>query len=599
MTRLKLIINLFFIILSVPLAYFVLLSHWGVQQEEKAELQYFTKLLFDTIEQDLNALVFREEIRAVDEYSYYLAADAVVPETASRRSPLSYPPEEPYILGYLQNNPDGSLQTPLVETLTPVPQEQRATIERLTAVNTLFNTASFRASEEQIDTGTHGSAKTSQQEMVSLFDQRYLNWSKLQEFTDRTISKDAPVQRITRDQLYNIVQQEAPNVRDKAMIPAEFEVEHVQVKVTPMQSRVMNAQDILMFRHIEINSQVYRQGFVILVEEFLRYLQDTYFNGQPMTAFTQLRLEIIEQDNTIYATETGEIPKKPAAAFHRVFPQPFSFLRMTLFCEKFPPSGGRRLLNIMRILTGAIILIGLLTMYQSARTVMELSERRAQFVSSVTHELKTPLTNIQMYSEMLEQGVARNREREEEYFQIIGAESRRLSRLIEQVLEFSKLERKQRRFHLQEGTFDDVLSEAQQILQESLDRNDFVLKVEKAASLRFRYDRDVMIQILVNVLGNSIKFGKNAPPREITISVIPEGSHIRISVSDTGPGIPEKDLKKVFDDFYRSDHEISRATRGTGIGLALVKKYVTALGGSIRASNNEGAGCTISMQLPA
>jgi signal transduction histidine kinase len=312
-----------------------------------------------------------------------------------------------------------------------------------------------------------------------------------------------------------------------------------------------------------------------------------------------LRLEVLSHDEVLYETESGEISAKSIATFHRVFAQPFSFLRMTLFCEKFPPSGGRRLLNIMRILTGAIILIGLVTMYQSARTVIELSERRAQFVSSVTHELKTPLTNIQMYSEMLEQGVAQNREREEEYFQVIGAESRRLSRLIEQVLEFSKLERKQRRFHLQEGTFDDVLSEVQQILQESLDRNGFVLNVEKAPSLRFRYDRDVMIQILVNVVGNSIKFGKNAPVREIAILVMSEGSHIRISVSDTGPGIPEKDLKKVFDDFYRGDHGISQATRGTGIGLALVKRYVTALGGSVHASNNDGAGCTISMSLPA
>lgn len=596
MTRLKLIINIFFIVLSIPLAYFVLLSHWGVQQEERAELQHFTKILFDTIEQDLNALVFREETRAVDEYSYYLAADAVLPESASRRSPLSDPPEESYILGYLQNNPDGSLQTPFVQTLDDVPLDRQEIIDRLIAINTKLNASSFPVLAEQ---PAPALPETSPQDSVEIFAERYLRVSKLQELSDRTISREAQVQqRITKDQLYNVLQQELPDSNDEAA-DSIFEVEHVQVKVTPMQAHVLNAREILIFRHIEINSQVYRQGFVILVKEFLNYISQTYFIDQPLADFTQLRLEVLSHDETFYETESGEIPAKPVAAFHRVFAQPFSFLRITLFCEKFPPSGGRWLLNVMRILTGAIILIGLVTMYQSARTVMELSERRAQFVSSVTHELKTPLTNIQMYSEMLEQGVAPNREREQEYFRVIGTESQRLSRLIEQVLEFSKLERKQRRFHLQEGDFDDVLSEVRQVLQESLDRNDFTLRIAKDASLRFQYDREVMVQILVNLVGNSIKFGKQSSVREIMVTVKAEASGIRIRVSDSGPGIPEKDVKKVFDDFYRGDHKISQTTRGTGIGLALVKKYITALGGSVKASNNAGPGCTISMFLPA
>ena len=111
------------------------------------------------------------------------------------------------------------------------------------------------------------------------------------------------------------------------------------------------------------------------------------------------------------------------------------------------------------MLIGSVILLGFFAIYQSTRTLVELSERRSMFVSSVTHELKTPLTNIRMYIEMLDQGIAPNREREEEYFRILGSESQRLSRLIDNVLEFSKLERKQRHFNVQEGTFEDVLYE--------------------------------------------------------------------------------------------------------------------------------------------
>ena len=98
----------------------------------------------------------------------------------------------------------------------------------------------------------------------------------------------------------------------------------------------------------------------------------------------------------------------------------------------------------MLVLMTIIIVLGLFAIYQSAKTLVELSERRTTFVSSVTHELKTPLTNIRMYIEMLDQGMAQTPEREQEYFRILGSESSRLSRLINNVLEFSKLEKKTR-----------------------------------------------------------------------------------------------------------------------------------------------------------
>jgi signal transduction histidine kinase len=95
-----------------------------------------------------------------------------------------------------------------------------------------------------------------------------------------------------------------------------------------------------------------------------------------------------------------------------------------------------------------------------------------------------------------------------------------------------------------------------------------------------------------------MKFGKGASVREITLRIWPEDDQMRISVSDTGPGIPRHALKKVFDDFYRVDSSLTRTTKGTGIGLALVKRFVIAMGGSITATNNDGPGCTITISLP-
>ena len=107
-----------------------------------------------------------------------------------------------------------------------------------------------------------------------------------------------------------------------------------------------------------------------------------------------------------------------------------------------------------------------------------------------------------------------------------------------------------------------------------------------------------MLQVLINLIENSMKFGKSASRREISIRTGRDEDGAKIMVSDTGPGIPRRDLKKVFDDFYRVENSLTRTTGGTGIGLALVKKFVRLMGGSVTAANNEGPGCTITITLP-
>ena len=227
-----------------------------------------------------------------------------------------------------------------------------------------------------------------------------------------------------------------------------------------------------------------------------------------------------------------------------------------------------------------------------------MGERRSQFVSSVTHELKTPLTNIRMYVEMLEQGIAATPEREQDYLRIVGGETVRLSRLINNVLEFSKLEKKNRRLDILPGTLDDVIEEVKRIMGEKMLQEGFCLKVEKNTDVSFRYDREVMIQIFINLMENTMKFGKDATYKQMTLTIEEEGPWVKISHADTGPGIPRHALKNVFNDFYRADNEMTRTTGGTGIGLALVKKFIQAMGGKVFAKNNEGPGCTISLRLP-
>jgi signal transduction histidine kinase len=198
------------------------------------------------------------------------------------------------------------------------------------------------------------------------------------------------------------------------------------------------------------------------------------------------------------------------------------------------------------VILGVVMVAGLVTLYHSARTVLDLSERRSRFVSAVTHELKTPLTNIRMYIEMLEQGIAATPEREQEYFSILNSEGARLSGLINNVLELSRLEKQTRRFDLKDGDLTDVLADVQSVMAESLAREGYALAIRAGQLPVFAYDREVLVQVLINLMENSIKFGRHLPEKRIRIAAQAADGWIRVAVSDTGPGIPHRSLKLRF-----------------------------------------------------
>jgi two-component system sensor histidine kinase VicK len=145
---------------------------------------------------------------------------------------------------------------------------------------------------------------------------------------------------------------------------------------------------------------------------------------------------------------------------------------------------------------------------------------------------------------------------------------------------------------------EDVVTEVQAVMAGKIRQEGYVLTLEAGQVGSLKYDREVMLQVLINLIENSMKFGKRAARREISIRTGRDEDGVKIMVSDTGPGIPRRDLKKVFDEFYRVENSLTRTTRGTGIGLALVKKFVRLMGGAVSAANNEGPGCTITITLP-
>ncbi len=647
MKRLKMLILIFCVCVSVPLGYFVWQTYRGLAQEEAATLRFFANTLFDEIEQALEILVQREEARVIDEYNFFMSSSGRYGDgTDASRSPLSHLPVENYILGYFQNNPDGSFQTPLAQAGQIVAADKKDAVTQLAYANRKFNRIRTTVTDKVIPVPAKAPVPVEPQK-GDVFAEKYLDLTRSKKPKAALGQKEKRFEEITVAQAKNVARQEAgerarspeppavsaskqrfgrrptaqasvadpdfaakPNdglpsesaasetdVAGQKAAPAR-ETESFKVEVAPLQSVFIGGDQIFVFRRIMINQKIYRQGFVLKIRSFLNHLMQNYFNNQPMADFAHLRLQVMDQGREIEIAEAGVSAQDPKLVLQRAFPPPFAFLNATLSSDEIPRSAGRQTLMVMMAVLAAIFLLGLFAIYKSAQTLVDLSERRAQFVSSVTHELKTPLTNIRMYIEMLAEGIAKDTEREQEYFQIIDSEGSRLTRLINNVLDLAKLEKKQRALDLKPGTFEEVVAEVQTVMQAKLKQEGYTLKFAKADICPFNYDREAMIQVLINLIENSIKFGRAAMRKEISIRAYPDGRWVKIAVSDCGPGIPRRALKRIFDDFYRVDISLTQTTRGTGIGLALVKKFIHLMGGHVSAENNTGAGCTITISLP-
>jgi signal transduction histidine kinase len=289
------------------------------------------------------------------------------------------------------------------------------------------------------------------------------------------------------------------------------------------------------------------------------------------------------------------------AAYHfdHSFAEPFTALEATVGLAALDATdSGKEAIFSLAALMGIATLFGLVAVHRSVATVVEFARRRSDFVAAVSHELKTPLTSIRMYAEMLRDGMVPE-DRRREYYDTITAEGERLSRLIENVLELSRLERDDRPVRLEAGNLADVVDELVRILSPHAERLGLTLEVEVDSDLpSVRYDHDALMQVLVNLVDNAIKFSKSADIPRVVVQCTTEDGHVVLRVRDHGPGVPRKQLDRIFKPFYRGQRELTRTTKGTGIGLALVQGLVVRMGGHVSARNHPDGGLEVAVALP-
>jgi signal transduction histidine kinase len=236
------------------------------------------------------------------------------------------------------------------------------------------------------------------------------------------------------------------------------------------------------------------------------------------------------------------------------------------------------------------VIVAMASMWKNLQEQAVLSRKKDDFISAVSHELRTPLTSIRMYTEMLEKNWVKTEGKRREYYTTMRTESERLTRLIENVLDFSRIQRGKKRYDFTMGNVNECIGQVADTMRPYVQRAGFVLEQRFEVLEAFTFDRDAVVQIVINLVDNALKYAKDSDDKHIILRTRKMKDHAVIEVEDHGPGIPRSQQKKIFDAFYRCEDESTRQNVGTGLGLALVKRFAEAHQGFVEIVNIKPAG---------
>jgi signal transduction histidine kinase len=383
--------------------------------------------------------------------------------------------------------------------------------------------------------------------------------------------------------------------------PATQRITMFESEVDPHQFAMLQTGHLLMFRNVWRNGERLVQGAVIDSPRFVEESVAKVFAGVALSTTTSLQIRYRDAELAILPGRSVA----PADAYSgrplstaRLSP-PLADLELAYLAGPLPLGPGRSLLVWVSVVLAAVLFGGFFVMYRFGMRQITLRGQQQDFVSAVSHELKTPLTSIRMYGEMLQAGWA-GEDKKRTYYAYIAEESERLSRLIENVLALARMNRGEARLELVTATVGDLLDMVRSKVATALERAGFTLSTAVSDDLRattLRVDRDALAQIFINLVDNALKFAARAERKEIAITVRREGRGVLFCVRDYGPGVPRGKMKKLFELFYRPEDELTRTTTGTGIGLGLVKQLATAMHASVDVRNCE-PGAEFRLLLP-
>ena len=269
---------------------------------------------------------------------------------------------------------------------------------------------------------------------------------------------------------------------------------------------------------------------------------------------------------------------------------PFDALELIYTINRLPPGPGFAVLGWVSLVLALVLCCGVYGLYRLGLSQINLVRSQQDFVSAVSHELKTPLTSIRMYGEMLMEGWAPE-EKKQRYYEFIHDESERLTRLISNVLQLANINHNETPVEMKPVAVSELIPVLELKVKSQIESAGFELELTCDEDTKQRViliDQDYLTQIIINLVDNALKFSRNASRKHIEIRAQNSGElDVVFAVRDFGPGIPKDQMRAIFDMFFRVERELTRETVGTGIGLAIVHQLVVAMGGKIDVLNRD------------
>ena len=598
-----------FVVIAVPIAGLLYDSYLHMQDDTKAEwamhANQVLKMANNRIKDDLSI----ENKRSFMEYRFIKVAKTISAGEQPTYSDLAlnypvvscdndstkndYCSQYTGLIGHFQIDPDGVFSTPYLPAgvLGQVQLENREVRESLqnklkfivrdmgiknkkaTAQDSLKNSSALDQLANEVDLSKRKKGRKMRVERTSEQEQFAFN-----------------VESAKRDTsgLYRIF----PYVGTMDISIESFQVE-------------LDSRHIVFYRNVLRGEENFVQGFVVDIREYLKSIVSLEISEYE-NSDNHLSLRFFKKGEQVISF--GDRNNKTLKVFEEPLAEPLDGITLAMYidqdAEKSSDHGQVISNGNLLILIGGIMFLllggGLVSIYRLTQSQLNLAQKRQDFISAGSHELKTPLTSIKMYAELLQNSWVANEEKRHKYYNLIASEAERLTRLIQNVLNLSKLDGNRWTVQLRQDRPKAVLDDFVATYTRNVEKNGFSLTVTcdtSASEVSLMMDRDAVMQILMNLVDNSLKFSKNADYKMIVIELKKEGNHVYLAVRDYGPGIPPSEMKKVFQEFYRVENEMTRETKGTGIGLSMVKK-LCALSGMTIELENAGPGLRTKIHFP-
>jgi signal transduction histidine kinase len=246
----------------------------------------------------------------------------------------------------------------------------------------------------------------------------------------------------------------------------------------------------------------------------------------------------------------------------------------------------------------SLLLVGGLALtYRSVSKEVALARLKSDFVSNVSHELRTPLALIRLYAETLELGRIKTRDKVEEYYRIIRKESERLTALINNILDFSRIEAGRKEYEFRQTDVGELVTNTLESYRDQIDQQGFTFEQSIDPDIpAVRVDREAIARSLVNLLNNALKYSDRE--KFVGVKLYRTDGVLKLEVADRGIGIARNEQSKIFEKFYRASDPLVHNTKGSGLGLSLVRHIAHAHGGDVEVQSIPGKGSTFTLTLP-